>query len=138
MDVLGADGDFARTANIFAEVGNAEAAFALGVAALGMNDYGIDEDEPGVGIFLEGDVDDSDAAGDADLRGGQADAVGDVHRLEHVFGELFQFLVEDGDFLGWLLENWAAEFYDGVDHFALVRKLTDYEAMDSRALSLWG
>ena len=32
---------------------------------------------------------------DADLRGGQADAVGGVHGLEHVFDELLQVLVED-------------------------------------------
>ena len=53
---------------------------------------------------------------DADLRGGQADAVGGVHGLEHVFDEFFQFFVEDGDGFGGLLENRVAEFYDGIDH----------------------
>ena len=59
-------------AHILAEIGDAEAAFALRVAAFGVNDFGIDEDEFGLGIFLEGDVDDRDAAGDADLRRGQS------------------------------------------------------------------
>ena len=66
-------------ADILAEIGDAEAAFALSVAAFGVNDFGINENEFGVGILLEGDVDDGDAAGDADLRGGQTDAVGGVH-----------------------------------------------------------
>ncbi len=57
------------------------------------------------GIFLEGDVDDGDAASDADLRRGEADAVGGVHGLEHVVDELLQFVVEDSHGLGGLFEN---------------------------------
>ena len=68
VNVLGADGDFVRASDVLAEVGDAEASFALRVVALGVNDFGIDEDELGVWIFLEGDVDDGDAAADADLR----------------------------------------------------------------------
>jgi hypothetical protein len=84
--------------------------------AFGMNDFRIDEDEFGVGIFLEGDVDDSNAASNADLRGGKSDSVGSVHGLEHVRDELLQFFVEDGYGLRRLFENWIAEFYDGINH----------------------
>ena len=81
-----------------------------------MDDFGIDEDELGVGIFFESDIDDGDAATNADLRGGQADTVGGVHRLKHVFDELLQLLVEDGYGFGRLFENRVAEFYDGINH----------------------
>ena len=68
--------------------------------ALGVDDFGIDQDEFRLGIFFEGYVDDGNAAADADLRGGEADTVGDVHGLEHVFDEFLEFVVEDGDSFG--------------------------------------
>src|ERR1700733_6540706 len=110
-NILSADGDFVGTADVLAKVRNAETTLALAMPAFGMNDFGIDEDEFCVGVFFEGDVDDGNAAADADLRGGEADAVGYVHGLEHVFDELLQFLVEDGYFLGGFLENRVAELY---------------------------
>src|ERR1700719_5267907 len=76
VHVLSADGDFLGAPHIFAKVGNTEAAFVLSVAPFGMNDLRINEDEFGVWIFLEGYIDDSDAAGDTDLRCGQTDAMG--------------------------------------------------------------
>src|ERR1017187_2054344 len=97
VNVLGANRDFVGTRYVLAKIGDAEASFALGVAALRVNNFGIDEDEFGAGIFLEGNVDDGDTAADADLRGGQSDAMGGVHRLEHVFDELLQLFVEDSD-----------------------------------------
>ncbi len=72
VNVLGADRDVAGTSNIFAEIGDAEASFTLGVAAFGVNDFGINEDEFGLGILFECDVDDRNAAGNADLRSGQS------------------------------------------------------------------
>jgi len=79
VNVLGANGDFGGTANILAEVGNAEAAFTLTMAALGVNDFGIDENEFGARILLESNIDDRDAAANADLWRGQADSVRGVH-----------------------------------------------------------
>src|SRR5579859_7116264 len=114
--VLGADGDFVGARHILAELGNAEAAFALGVLAFSVDDFGIDQNELGFGIFLEGNVDDGNAASDADLRGGEADTVGGVHGFEHVVEELLQVVVKDSNRLGGLFQNRIAELYDGIDH----------------------
>ena len=49
------------------KIGDAETAFTLGVAAFFVsNDFGIDEDQFGVRILFESDIDDGDAARDAD------------------------------------------------------------------------
>ncbi len=118
--VLGADGDGFRTRYVFAEVGDAEAAFALGMFAGGVDDFRVDEDQLGVGIFFEGDVDHGDAPGDADLRSGEADAVRGVHRLEHIVEQGLQLCIEDGDLFGRLLQHRVAELNDGIDHFLAV------------------
>src|SRR5579864_6438278 len=96
MNVLCTDGNFVGAGDVFAEVGDAEASFTLSMFAIRVNDFRIDKDEFGVGIFLEGDVDDSNAAANADLRGGKPDSVGGVHGLKHVRDKLLQFFVEDG------------------------------------------
>jgi hypothetical protein len=116
VDVLSADGDFLGAGDGLAEVGNAEAAFGLGLLALFVDDFRIGEDELGVGIFFEADVDDGEALGDSDLRGGEADAVGLVHGLEHVGDELFKFAVEGGDGFGWSFQHEVSVFDDGIDH----------------------
>lgn len=119
FSVLGADGDGFRARHVFAKVGDAEAAFALGMFTGGVDDFRVDEDKLGVGIFFEGDVDDGDAPGDSDLRSGQADAVRGVHRFEHVVEESLQLRVEDGDLFRRLLQHRVAELNDGIDHFEL-------------------
>ena len=116
VNVLGANRDFVGTSHVLAEVGNAQASFTLGVAAFGMNDLGIDEDQLRLGVLLERDIDNRNAAPNADLRRGQPDAMGLVHRLEHIFDELLQFLVEDRHLFRRLLENSVAVLYDGIDH----------------------
>jgi hypothetical protein len=115
--ILGADGHHLRATHIFAEFRNAEAAFTLRVAALLMDDFGIDEDDLGVGVLFERDVNHGDAERHADLRRGQAHTAGGVHRLEHVIDEQLQFAVENGDFVGRLLKDWISELYNGIDHF---------------------
>jgi hypothetical protein len=86
------------------------------MATLGVNDFGIDENEFGARIFLESNVDDRNAAANADLRRGQADSVRGVHGLEHVGDELLQLFVKARDLFRWFLENGIAEFYDGINH----------------------
>ena len=108
-----------RATHIFAEVGDAETAFTLRVAAFLVNNLRVDEDDLAVRIFFEGDVNHGDAARDADLRRCQTHAASGVHRLEHVLDKLLQFFIEDRDFLGRLLEDWISELYDGIDHFRL-------------------
>src|SRR5580658_5769009 len=115
--ILGADGNHLGARHVFTEIRDTETAFALGVAALLVNDFGIDEDEFGVRILFEGDVNDGDAARDTDLRRGQAHAAGSIHRLEHVLDQLLQVFVKDCDFLGWFFENGISEFNNGIDHF---------------------
>lgn len=93
--VLGADRHDLGPRDVLAEVGDAEAAFALRMAAFGVNDFRVDQDKLGVEIFLESYVNDGDATGDADLRSGQTDSVGRVHGLEHIGQERPQRIVEN-------------------------------------------
>src|SRR5579871_110063 len=116
IEVLSADSDFVGPGNVLAKIRDAEAAFALRVLAFGVDDFRVDEDKFGIGVFFERDIDDGDAAADADLRRGEADAVGSIHRLEHVVDKLAEIFVEDGDGLGGFLEDRVAELYDGIDH----------------------
>ena len=83
--------------HVLTEIRDAEASFTLGVAAFCVNDFGIDEDQFGVRILFESDVDDGDAARDADLRRGQTHAARSIHRLEHVLDQFLQFFVKDCD-----------------------------------------
>src|SRR5271170_4815753 len=55
--ILGADGNHLRARHVFPEIGDAETAFTLGVAAFFVNDFGIDEDQFGVRILFESDID---------------------------------------------------------------------------------
>ena len=116
LSVLGAHCDFVGARDVLAEVWDAEAAFTLRVFAFGMNDLWIDEDQLGVGILFEGDVDDGDALADPNLRRSQADSMRGVHRFKHVLDELPQFFIEDGDRFGGLLENGISVLDYGIDH----------------------
>jgi len=114
--VLGAHGDAQRTRDLFPELGQAQAAFAAALLSFGADDLGIHQHQSGLGIFLEGNVDDGQALGDADLRRRQAYAVRRVHGLEHVLDQLAQSGVEDGDGFRRFLQNRVAIFDDGIDH----------------------
>src|SRR6266403_2498027 len=59
--VLGPDGDKLRTDDVAAEAGNGEATFFFANFSLGVNDFGIGQDDLGFGIFSAGDVDHGEA-----------------------------------------------------------------------------
>src|SRR5712692_4242543 len=65
--ILGFHSDKLRTDNVAAEAGNGEAAFFFPDFSLGVNDFGISQDDLGFGIFSGGDVDHSEAKTQADL-----------------------------------------------------------------------
>src|SRR4051812_5615726 len=117
FDVLRADGRGPGAAYIFAKLWNAEAAFGLRQFAIELSDLRIDEHQLRIGIFLERDVNDSNAFGDTDLRRRKPDAVSRVHGLPHVIDKLAQFwCVELGDRFGLLFQNGVAKFNDRIDH----------------------
>ena len=97
FDVLGADFDPGVALDLFANVGEGEAAFFFGLLAAAVDDFGIDEDEAVFGALVEADVDDGDLLGDGDLGGGEADALGGVHAVEHLVDELGELGGEFGD-----------------------------------------
>jgi len=115
-EILRTYGDFVGASYIFAEIGDAEAAFTLRVLAFGMKDFGVNEDEFGLRVLLEGNVDDGNPAPNADLRSGEADAVRSVHRLKHVIDEPLQLFIENRHRFRGFFENRIAEFHDGINH----------------------
>ena len=94
----------------------------------------------GVGIgFLQ--VDHQQTDGFAHLHGGEADAGGIVHRLEHVGDERAQIIVERLDGCGHLLEHRMRCFENGADRHsgqiivcrpAIKRPVFDHPVRDNR------
>src|SRR5581483_533458 len=82
-DILRANRDLARAGYGLAEVRNAEAAFVLRVMSFAMNDLGVNQDELRAGILLEGDIDDRQTLGNANLGCRESHTMRRVHRLEH-------------------------------------------------------
>ena len=84
-------------------VGHGKAALGAHYTALFFDDDGVDELEE---AFAH--VDDYDALGDADLGGGEADAVGGIHGFGHVLEETVQLFIYTGYGLGYLAQNGVA------------------------------
>ena len=61
------------------------------------------------GLLLEAQVDHGEALRNANLRSGEADALGCIHRLEHIVDQFAQFVIELGDGLGGALQNLARD-----------------------------
>jgi len=78
------DGDEVHAGDVLAKIRDAEAPFALRLAAFHVNNLRINQNQLRVRIFLECHVDDCDALRDTDLRRCQPNAVCRVHRLKHV------------------------------------------------------
>ena len=108
--VLGAQGGFHRADDYGGDFADGEAAFLAGLFAFGVDDLGVGGDE-----FYAVAVHYEQAKVEADLRGGEPDALGVVHRVEHVRAELGQLDVELGDGLAHLAE----------DLFGIIRDLSN-------------
>ena len=110
VEDLGFDADGERAGHIGGDFGEAQAAFALGDGFSEGFDFGVEEDHGhvrleigglaveahGAGAFRHlGDIEDEHLEREADLLGGEAEAVGVAHGLDHV---VRQFLNAGVDF----------------------------------------
>src|ERR1035441_3802965 len=93
--VLGFDFDPCGALHLLANLGQAEATFFFHLLAAGLDDLGVDEHELVCRVFLVADVDDGEALREGDLGCGEADALGNVHTLEHLRDQRTERLVED-------------------------------------------
>ncbi len=99
--VLTFDHDFCGAPDIVAGVArDAETAFAAKFLAFGFRNFGVEHSN--LAIFIFGD---EDADGLSDLWSGEADALGGVHGIEHVFDELWERWVEVMYFLRFLAKD---------------------------------
>src|SRR3954464_10757296 len=106
------DDDAAVTRHLFVLVGNREATLGIGEFALRSADDRVDEPEETFALLLRGfaflrlllDVDGDDVLMHADLRSGEADAVGLVHGLGHVVAQLADGGVHRADGLALFLQ----------------------------------
>jgi len=90
------------------------------VTAFFADDYRIDQDQLGSGLFLESHIYDGDSFRDADLRSRQPNAASRIHRLEHVFHQLFESVIEAG-------HHSRRFFQDGIANFSqLSESFWDY------------
>src|SRR5437899_3269654 len=97
------------------EAGHGEAALVVTLLPLTQHELGIDQLDELALLLADGEVDHDDAQGHGDLRRGQADARGRVHRLDHVVEEPADRAVDLTDGLGGLVEHRVAVFHDGPD-----------------------
>ncbi|MNT39871.1 hypothetical protein D3C72_1761540 [compost metagenome] len=82
------DGDLRRTLHFGVIVRNGEAAFLIDRELIGRSDdLRVDEDARGLLVPFLGDVEHQHALRHADLDGGEPDARGVVHGLEHIVGK---------------------------------------------------
>lgn len=83
--------------------------------SLACPDVGVDDDPPCGDPIVVGHLPGEDPAGHTDLRCRQANAVGGVHRLEHVSDELGQLLVPLGHGLGTSVQHGLTGDDNGSD-----------------------
>src|SRR5208337_5360897 len=100
-----------------AKFGDAQAAFAAPLPPLFVNDYRVDQDQLGAGIFLEGYIHDGNSLRNADLRSRQPDAARRVHRLKHIFHQLLELVVEASHFRRRFFQHRVAELHNWINHF---------------------
>src|ERR1700733_9759468 len=84
FDILSAHGDALGASDLFAETRQAEASFFAGLKLFLAYDLGIDQNDLLGRVFRDRKVDNGDALRNANLRSGEAHALGGVHGLEHV------------------------------------------------------
>src|SRR6266850_4948030 len=101
--------------DVAAETWDGEAAFFFALFAFSVNDLWICEYDFCFGIFSAGYIDHGQAQVQADLRGGESDALGSVHGGEHIFGQLLEFGVEFLYGRGGFLEDGVSIFDNGID-----------------------
>ncbi len=124
-------GDLGGAVHLFAEVGDAEAAFKVDIAAAAEVEFRVDEDEGhpvvescflavdpevGAGVLGAGDVNDGELDGDGDLGRGEADAVGVFHGFDHITGEGFEIRGDLGNEFALGSEDRVAVEDDFADH----------------------
>ncbi len=129
--VVVTDADFGGAHDIAANVGKGEAAFFVGVGFVGLGgELGVDErhrheeverrdgavEFPGEIAFGVAEVHDAELESAPDLLGGEADAVGIVHRVHHIRREFAEGGVKDGDAFSFLAENGGIKMDDRQDH----------------------
>ena len=131
LEVLGADGDFCRAADIGIDFRDAEAPFRGDLFTFGVANLRIDEHQRHQCFQLLGfavdeqlrrpvgdvaDIDDGEQEGPADLLRGQPEAFGGVHGLEHVGGELANLSRDAFDPLTLFAQRRVAVFDDVQYH----------------------
>src|SRR5882762_1175279 len=114
--ILRAYRDLLGTGYVLAKFRNAETAFILRDAAFGMNDLRVDENKLLLRVLLKSYINDRNAAGDADLRRRQADAVRSVHGFKHVVEQLTQRSVKFRYRRGFLIKHRVAKLHYGMNH----------------------
>src|SRR5215475_9340690 len=112
VDVDCRDGDDLRPFDLEIDSGEAQAAFLADDLAFGLDDLRVDADDAVFGIFAGADVHHEEFLRERDLRPGQTDALGLVHRFEHVLDEFGQLAVNVGDLFAFCLQHRVAVFDD--------------------------
>src|SRR5262249_39953932 len=106
------NGDDLRTFDLEIDSGEAQTAFLADDLAFDLNDLGVDADDAVFGLFARADVHHEEFFRERDLRPGQADALGLVHRFEHVADEFGQPAINIVDLFAFLLQHRVAVFDD--------------------------
>ena len=88
LQILGANFHLRSARDLLPNVGQAETALLLVDLPLFGDDFRIDEGNLVFGGLLEAEIDHRYAFGDSDLGSSEANAMGNVHGLEHIVDQL--------------------------------------------------
>ena len=114
------DGDRRRALHFGIIFGDRQAAFLVDRAFLRrLQDFRIDEHHRLLRIAFLGDIDHKQAAGNADLDGGETNARRLIHGLQHVVGELQNRVVDTFDGLGDLAQQRIGQDNKRLDRHGL-------------------
>src|SRR4029453_9300919 len=95
---------------------DAQTALFFQLHSVAFDELRIDEHQQSRRVAPGRHVDDEDARGNTDLRRGQADAGGRVHRVDHVIDGALNLECDRVDRCRWLVEETVAVLEDGSDH----------------------
>lgn len=113
VEIETGDLDLLRTTDLEVPARHRQTSLVEPPFAVGTGDPGVDQ-HSAIGLAIGADVIDEETLLHTDLRGGETEAGGGIHRGEHVVDQLVELAVDLGDLVRLLAKNRVADDTNGV------------------------